>query len=74
MGPALVSQKDVMLILSGSSVDVMETEVLGRRSPFRQKNWSVEVEVAPWSVADFLLGYGEEDLLRMEWWRECQLT
>jgi len=63
----VLSQEPVMLVISGSSVSTMETEVLGYTSPLygrRTGQWQLEPLSYPYLRR--FLPYGEEDLV-MTW-------
>ncbi len=63
----ILKQKNVMLILCGSSISVMETKVLGPKSPLygrRTGQWKLEpIEFR--HLGKFLSGYSKEDLARV---------
>lgn len=62
-----LSNRGVMLILTGSSVGMMETEVLGHRSPLygrRTGQWKV-TEIDFGHIGNFLPGYETVDLCRV---------
>ena len=61
-----LKNKNVMLVLCGSSVSLMETEVLGVNSPLfgrRTGQWEV-TQLGVESVKKFLPGYNTEDVLK----------
>jgi len=63
----ILCNENIMLIISGSSVSTMETEVLGYKSPLygrRTGQWQVEPVLYPY-IREFL-PYGEEELV-MVW-------
>lgn len=60
-------RRDVMLILCGSSVGMMETEVLGYKSPLygrRTGQWKVE-EIEFWYLNQFFPKYTSTDLIKI---------
>ena len=62
-----LSKMNVMLVLIGSSVSVMETEVLGYKSPIygrRAGQWRVDYIPFPY-LREFLPGYSVVDLARV---------
>lgn len=62
----VLSRSRVFVVLCGSAVSVMETDVLGARSPLygrRTGQWKVEPMGLP-DIAPFLKGYVPEDLAR----------
>jgi len=63
----LLKKENIMLILSGSSVSTMETEVLDRKSPLygrRTGQWRLLPMDFP-HLGEFLPRYGFEDLVRV---------
>ncbi len=63
----LLSKQNVMLILSGSTVSLMETEVLGYRSPLygrRTGQWNV-APLSFFTLKEFFPGYLPEDLIKI---------
>ena len=63
----LSKREDVMLVLCGSSIGVMKSEVLGYRSPLygrRTGQWKVR-EIHPLKVREFVPGYTLEDSFRV---------
>ncbi len=63
----MLSKKNIMLILSGSTVSLMETEVLGYRSPLygrRTGQWKV-APLSFFSLKDFFPEYSIEDLVKV---------
>lgn len=63
----LFSKRNVVLILTGSSVSMMESEVLGRKSPLygrRTAQWKLEEFKLPF-LKKFFPNYGTEELLKL---------
>ncbi len=63
----LSKRDDIMLVLCGSSIGIMESEVLGYRSPLygrRTGQWKVR-EIHPLRVREFVPGYTLEDSFRV---------
>ena len=61
----IIKTKNIMLILCGSSVSLMQTEVLGYKSPLygrRTGQWEV-TEMHLGSVKEFVPNYNNEDLM-----------
>jgi len=62
-----LSETKIMLILCGSSVSAMETDVLGYRSPLygrRTGQWRL-TEIPFFHIGEFLPGYTVEDLVKV---------
>ncbi|AAL81004.1 ATP-binding protein [Pyrococcus furiosus DSM 3638] len=62
-----LSKSDLLLILCGSSVSSMETEVLGYKSPLygrRTGQWMVD-ELPFWSLREFFPSYSTEDIVKV---------
>jgi AAA+ ATPase superfamily predicted ATPase len=63
----VLSREQVMLIISGSSVSTMETDVLGCRSPlYGRRTGQWQLEPLPYPYLREFLPYDEEDLV-MAW-------
>ncbi len=63
----LSKRDDIVLVLCGSSIGIMESEVLGYRSPLygrRTGQWKVR-EIHPLRVREFVPGYTLEDSFRV---------
>jgi len=63
----ILSEKDVMVVLLGSYVSVMEQKVMGYKSPlYGRRTAQMEIKQLPLrSLAEFFPGYGTEDLIRV---------
>ena len=66
MWDELLNDKNVFLVLTGSSVSMMETEVLGYKSPlYGRRTGQLKIEPIKISyLKEFLLHYKTEDLLK----------
>ncbi len=63
----ILSRKNVMLILIGSSVSMMERSVLSYSSPlYGRRTGQIRLEpLKLWNIGDFFPSYGLEDLLKV---------
>ncbi len=62
-----LSTRNIMLILTGSSVSIMETEVLGYKSPlYGRRTGQLKIEPMKFEfLKDFLPAYSTEDIIRI---------